>query len=303
MKILLYNRHTPHAYMMITALYDCTFVMPFWAGTLRPIPENLVIDPNYKDSEYDVIVDDDIEMPTKNIETKRRILLLHCEHNRIQDKFLEYAFTYNDIVVLVSQHKKMTLCEYALHKKCVVIPPGFSGEQWPLRSCYNTESVVTVANGLSLQPSREIIKYIQSLSPGFDFIVLGNQNRNEYIPRVVYITPANFSDLKTLLAQQAVYVNTVVGHSFGMSPMEAMVTGLPLVTGGCSDVLYNFAFDTWNCFVSQESPLCSVSFIRDRIHWLFEHPEEADIMGKRGREVILNLFSFDTLRKNWLSVL
>lgn len=80
-----------------------------------------------------------------------------------------------------------------------------------------------------------------------------------------------------------------INDAFGLVILEAMASGLPVIAtdhSAASDVIE----DKIHGFVV---PIRDVGALKDRILYLFDHPEEARAMGVAGRERVLGHFTWD----------
>ena len=288
------NSHIPHAYMVATSMPTHRFHVLAW-GISRPVPENVTVLKNdeWKDMEFDAAIDASWDVPTFSAKAGRKVFLMHCHHFNGEESL---AFSTCDRFVTVSGHKRASLMWKSLDPKVSVIPFGFCGTQWPIRS--NRSRVKVGMMYSNVRGDKEIEEYWLKISNGFNPISIGWNNPES----LGSIAGENWDHQKQLMDEIAVGVNPVVGETIGMSPMEMMVMGIPVVTA-CSPEPWEWGFSGWNCFLSRNGPFESVDWIRDKIRFLLDYPDVADSIGMAGRQTILNRFPLLETGKMWERVL
>ena len=77
---------------------------------------------------------------------------------------------------------------------------------------------------------------------------------------------------------------------------EYMAAGMPFVASSLP--AWRQQLESWGCSLSVDPD--DPEAIAEAIRWLLEHPHEADAMGRRGRDVVIANFSWETEEQNLL---
>jgi glycosyltransferase involved in cell wall biosynthesis len=107
--------------------------------------------------------------------------------------------------------------------------------------------------------------------------------------RVRVIGSVPHSDLPRYYQHADAFVFPTLNDAFGLVLLEAMASGLPVITTENSagpDVI-DEAIDG---FVV---PIRSVEALKERLHWLYSHREEAQEMGRRARRKVEQQFTWN----------
>ena len=108
-------------------------------------------------------------------------------------------------------------------------------------------------------------------------------------PKVRVIGPVPSGEIARYYQQVDVLVFPSINDAFGLAILEGMACGLPVVATDHScapDVIE----DRVDGFVI---PIRSVEAIKERLHWLYRHRDEAREMGSRARRKVADRFTWD----------
>ena len=296
MKILCYNNHTPFCWNLIKAFPEFDWTVTGWS-ILRPHPKARVVSiPQCFDDEYDVVIENEKRgLPLSQAKCKRRILVEHCENSDILH-VLKDSMQKCDKVVSVSEHKRLTMRELAWDNKVTTIRLYVPTDDFPIVTQNRTGIVGTVCNAIGT----DAIGFVRETLAGFNNLVIGHANEHHKFEHSA--VPISFKDYKDRLSTLQVFVHCIVGDVMGLSPMEAMMSGIPIITG-CVPEGWNMIFDGYNGFISRSAPINSIPWVRDKITWLLQNPDEASEIGKRGRKAVIEYQPLERFRRQWLDVL
>ena len=113
---------------------------------------------------------------------------------------------------------------------------------------------------------------------------------------VVLLPPTlDEADLAAFFAPLSVLAHANdTGESFGLVIAEAMAAGLPVVTHPCPGLKDNAQLELVEHGVTGLHAATAEEYA-DAVAWLFEHPDEARDMGRRGREKAARLYRVQNL--------
>lgn len=300
MKVLIHNRHTPHLWTMINAMPEIEWVIGGWNDNFRTRPSGRIIKAveDLIDASYDAIIDDDVTLPAYAAQAPVRIYLEHCEHdggNQLRHSHLCAAFTRSTSVVSVSEHKRATMRELGNDPKCHVIRLHVPPSEFPLRK-FNPSRLVGTAHNFMNDAMADLFR---QLTDGFERVIIGFGNERHGFPTY---EPKSFSDYKNKMMSLGVFVYTSVGEQLGCCPTEAMMMGIPVVTGSQPEA-WNFMFSDYNAFIHRNAPKDCVPWCRERISELLNNPDKAKSMGRAGREAVMQYCTLQEFRRGWFKVL
>ena len=113
---------------------------------------------------------------------------------------------------------------------------------------------------------------------------------------VQFPKPKDYLHLKDLYKFYAVYLDPVIASPMSMSNIEAMATGMPLVTR---------PHDDWTQII-ENGHNGIISFcddiIRSEMKWLMSDADYRKKIGEHGRETIRDLFSVELWKEKWNKV-
>lgn len=188
--------------------------------------------------------------------------------------------------------------ELAFHEKVTVIGFGFSPDEWPARDAPIQGRIGSA--GSNLNTNLEMRYLAEKLSAGFKFRMIGFDN--EQVNFMEVVEPPSFEDYKTELRSLSVFVYLVGGEAFGMAPMEAMASGVPVVCGNMPEA-NDICFRSFNCWNSLLPAVHSIEWMRWKIADLLANPEPAAEMGRQARNTILSLCALNRIAYQWKLVL
>lgn len=285
-RVFLNDNHTPHAFAVITCLPDVEFYMTGWNGTFRPPPKNLHYLPHmaFAPIEYDCFFEEEISNDPLRIKAKRKVYFRHCEYSpdpSFSSQRIIQAISQYDAAGFPSSHRRATFGILAPDVKCHVLEPGFSSEYFRRRPSRGTVPG-TMHNGCDV--NSEVASVCVALArklPGFTLIGHGNRSMKQFM---TVIEPDNFEESRRALMTLDVFVYCVSGNAFGMSPVEAMVAGIPLVTGNSRDIR-PWLKSGENCFISKNPAFASIDELVDMVNDLSGHPGLHSKISEAGMEV------------------
>ncbi len=285
MKILVHDRHGPHADMIARALGRHKIIAPAWNQTLRELAPNVTMVPLEEclNAKYDAVIEDAPEMTCLQARVRKKLWLQHCEYNG--DDVLPKAVEVADYVLVVSEHKRATMREMGLLEKVRILPFGFDVSQWP--SCCGGSGVGLGTAFNSADDNPEVRAIMEAISARVPLTVIGHHNST--VRGCQLVSPVGLSSYQDQMSRIAIWVSCVGGEALGMAALEAMAMGLPVVMGNYPEA-GNFAFDNWNCMISRLPPQEAVPWMIDRIQFLLDHPADRERLGAAARKTITNLF-------------
>ena len=134
---------------------------------------------------------------------------------------------------------------------------------------------------------------------GHDAIGIGHHN-SAFMGKLS--SPEGLDALLEETRSLAVGINIVNGDSCGMSPMEMMAQGIPVVFGASLD-LPRFLFSGLNCFITRNRATDSLQEMREYVNRLVNDPDLNRRMGEMARKTVLRELSVDKFRAAWSAVL
>lgn len=296
MNILLHDSHSPHAANLANAFPQFQFFCPLWNVHFRPIPQNVTtISKDSAKSTFDVIIEDDFSLPFRHLSCGRKIFLHHNEHDGgdiTKSNNLNRAMDWCDKMVVVSDHKRATMREIGLNPKVVTIELDFNVKEWSEIKASDS-GIVGAWHNCMLKQHCDFFGEIVS---GYPHLLIGNDNDSTGF--TIY-NPRTFDDLRKHAAKISVFVYPVIGEVFGLSPMEAMAAGIPVIIGNSPEP-WAFCFNGWNCFISRNEALKSIGWIRERVQFLVENREERIKMGEAGRKSVTEYFRRLDTKSKWM---
>lgn len=145
------------------------------------------------------------------------------------------------------------------------------------------------------EPVRLILKTVRENMPS-EFPI----TRSEYPNIEIVYGQIAEQEMQALLAESDCFVFPSMGEGFGMTPLEAMATGLPAIVPNAHGISEYFDADCmievaveglvpaiYNRFRGVDvgkMVQCSEDDLRKKMRWAFEHQDEAREMGKRASE-------------------
>jgi len=295
--ILLNQPHTPWACMFAEAFSELEIHIPDWRFELRDLPENVSVVPaeDILPQSYDCIITDFAHDDFAKVSTKRRISVVHIEQNLGDEshrRLIEKVYASNDFVVSITDHKKSTLQEFSWHPKTRVI--NHFVQENPILPL-DTGIIGCVQNRMT--PEKMVIW--DAVAEHQNCVAIGHFNTitkgGAFVPNG---TNAYLSVLKTL----SVFVNVVSGDAFGMSPVEAMSFGIPMVTGFSRDIPDEF-ISGWNCLMTDDRGHRSALQIAAFAIQLRNDEALRKRIGSAGRDTVRRIFSKEKFRSSFKEIM
>jgi glycosyltransferase involved in cell wall biosynthesis len=291
-KILLNDHHIPHAFSVAECLPEVLFFVTGWNGVFRPLPKNVTrisLEESFS-AKFDALFEDDFKKDLTKIKANKRVFFYHCEHiigdSSKHEKLKNILDNQCDSFVFPSPHKKETFCGLSNNKKVCAI--DFCYRDAHFQPAVNLGTVAgSVHNGCDSQ--KHIAALCESLSSKIEkFTLIGHAN--ELSKKFCNVScPPDFENFKSELLKLGVFVYLVSGNAFGMSPIEAMLSGIPVVAGLSTDIR-SWIKNGVNCFISPEPShrVSMDSWLAEKAIYLLQNTEESIRIGKNGRESILD---------------
>ena len=292
MRIAWSGRHTPYAYMFMRAFPELNFTVDAWDEIFRPLPDNAKQEP--WSGEYDVLITDHWDLSPLDVVSARKVFIDHNEYSYNMSGGQE-VIDGVDAFVSVSEHKFWTHRELCFNPKAHWIWFCFDELMFPARRDYSNKKVGFVHNGL--HGEQAIIA--NAILWGHDSIGIGHHNTDFMGKRSC---PNEFEAMLSETGSLSAAINIVNGDSCGMSPMELMAQGVPVVFGASHD-LPRFLFSGWNCFITRNRATDSLEEMREYVNLLVSDTELNQRMGAMARKTVLQELSVDSFRRKWSAVL
>jgi glycosyltransferase involved in cell wall biosynthesis len=113
--------------------------------------------------------------------------------------------------------------------------------------------------------------------------------------RAYFIGHIGQRDLAGRLAGARAFVLPSSSEGLPRVILEAMAVGVPVIAtavGGIPEIIED-GVTGWLV------PPGDVRAISERLRWVFEHPDEAEAVGRRGRDIVIGRFSIDAYRRGY----
>ena len=290
MKIYCDVLHVPYLHNLVVAFPEYTFLTPDWTA-LREKPDNLVVvnAEEYRRKPMDVVIDSKRDFINFDRPCRVRVKLLHMERGANSDHdetFIPECIQRAHAVVSVSEHKMWTFGESATKPTVVAIPFGVCAIQI---GTPQPGLVGTLYQAMNDQQSR-VWSHILKHFPDAELTGFGNPFPS-FEPKV-------YRELNERFSRMDVFVHTVVGNSVGLSFAEAMMRGIPVVTGMNLDLPKELA-SGWNCVITRGHAYDCLDEMVESIKMLISDRKKRMRMGNAARETAKRIWGLDTFRTNW----
>jgi len=292
MRIYVAVWHIPYTHNLAMAFPEHTFLTPGWDNRIREQPPNLeVVTEEFHDS-VDVVIDSLRSFKTFEMPCRVKVKLLHmeCGANTPEDDIhIQDCIQKADAVVSVSEHKMWTFGHVANHPKIVTIPFGLV----PLPMGRPVHGVVgTLYSDMSEQQAiiwRHVLEHFP------DAELTGYRNPFNGVE------PKSYQEFDERFSRMDVFVHTVVGNSVGLSFAEAMLRGIPVVTGMNTDLPKELVSGR-NCIITTGNAHQSLDEMVMYTKLLIGDRMMRMRIGHAARQVAKKLWGLDALRRNWTHV-
>lgn len=138
---------------------------------------------------------------------------------------------------------------------------------------------------------RSILDTLEPYYKGSYLQILKDSLSTEAAKRVNFVGLVPHTEVFACYARADIYVSAAYYESFGMSIVEAMGVGLPVVVSRGSAV-DDFVSDGHNGLLA---PVANPPAIAEAVGKLFENPSLGDSMASKAREMVRQQFSWDTV--------
>lgn len=203
---------------------------------------------------------------------------------------MEAEYNMADRIVVISEFAKRTfLVEGVPEEKLIVAPVGVNLDRFHPDSQHETGTFTVTCSSTIIDLQRGIHHLLQAWEEldltDAELVVTG---RRKGFPRDLYEHyredpsiwfPGWVDDIESLYAWTDVYAFTGLQDGFPKGPLEAMACGIPVIVSDQMGVQMAVE-DEESGFVVEAG---AVDQIKQRIRWLYEHPEERSRMGAEAR--------------------
>ena len=299
--------HSPWQRMFVDALHGdfATVYAPVWNGFFAGEPTHANVRVERPETVADVAVFDALSETLPD--AKRRVFIMHCETPAFSCEHysaIKKAFQWATDVVWVTAHKRATfesVLRFAnAHSRFDGPYPRFHTIPFwiPTDPVSNPKQglVGTIINGMT----QEKADFWAACTDGLeDLIVVGYHNEPV---RGNKVSPYGRDEYADAIQQIDVFLNTVLGNSFGMAVLEAMARGIPVVTGVSRDIPVEFVGGV-NILMCGNRGHAAVEEARGYIQRLLSDRGFRNQISDAGRETVRALYSLDRFQSSFRTVL
>ena len=292
MRIRDFITHPPYQAMLAQTRHAFTLtpneLHASWSQRLRPLPANVtVVDTVPDPSKFDVVIAatrDQYKRIEGWVDPRRIIFLSHTILHPWDYEFFA-QLPPGVALVYVSDHKRATFGELATRGRTIRLAADtdqFGGY------CGDTAAVLNVTNCYAQQADRGYALF-KRLTDGLASQVIGHGNED-----IAGARPADdFEHLQQIYQQHRCFLNTDPQGRMHLSTLEAMATGLPLVTLPIPE-LAPYLQHGVNAFVSDDETV-----LRESLEALLSDHELAHSVGAAGRSVVQEHFGIQRFLREW----
>ena len=299
MRICYNTGHAAYCHSLVSMFPEHEWTIFGWEVHNRQVPSNCIIGSlDAIEGEFDVFVNEVFWRDTSKISAAHRVWIFHNEEyfNDESVERIDRVFNRdgNNKIVVVSDHKRSTLRQYAYDPRVSTIRFNCS---FPERT---TQPATGLVGSVHCNMFEQQIDVFKRATEGFNHVLIGQKNERFDSPNK--IVPSTWDEFVSEFHKIDVYVNVVVGDQWGMSPMEAMASGIPVITGFSTD-LPDQIVPGWNCIMVNDRANRAIDDIR---HWIKTLIVDRDLnhqIGQRGKEMVYRYFSPQKFRDKWKAVL
>lgn len=198
--------------------------------------------------------------------------------------------------ITISKYLYQLVCQFANAQNVYYVPNGINIEIYRLKvpiEKRKPHSIITLyheSNRKGVQYALEAIEKLIIKYPDIQVNMFGTPERPRGLnTKINYIQNATPNQVCDLYNESAVSLCASLQEGFGLTGMESMACGCALITtntGGVND----YAKDSETAiFVEKQN----VKDIEEKISYLFEHHDERICIAKRGRDNIVDNFSYE----------
>jgi glycosyltransferase involved in cell wall biosynthesis len=162
-----------------------------------------------------------------------------------------------------------------------------------------------------LHTASEALKILSARGLDCELVVIGKVHQaevayfNEKVsgPGVIHIPWIDISELRSYTAQCDVCISPILKndqHNSGVANkiFQYMLYEKPLLVSDCTP--QKAIVDSHACGMVHESE--NAADFAGKVEWMLKHPEEINLMGKRGKEAVLATYNLDSMGKNILEL-
>lgn len=298
-RIYIHDRHTPHLDSLCMSMFGhAELHVSGWNEVFRNRIVGVSVTPmeEARSQDWELVIDDDPELPTEGFKTRIFAFLQHCEFSIGDPQYMripEKIFSTVDVVFSVSRHKMLSLRDFSFSPKIVLLPFCF-----PQREGYPFESRDIDVACFHNVPNEYHVDFWLKATSGFNARMIGPNTS----PAVKSLLVHSEEEFWSYAKRVKVYLNVVVGEAFGMAPYDAMSIGIPVVSGYTKDC-GEIAFSGWNIMMSRNSALQDIPWIQWAIRELLDNEERNRSIGDAGQKSVRHHLSLERCRDSILGVL
>ncbi|HJN14091.1 MAG TPA: glycosyltransferase [Armatimonadota bacterium] len=257
-----------------------------WDVSLRPLPGNASVVSEIDPEGLDLAIVATREQYVRAARLDIPVILL--SHTIMHPWDREFFAALPDHVerVYVSDHKRAAFGDLGQRGRTIRLAAdadedftGYSGAD---------ARILNVTNRFSQQGDRGYDLY-RRLTEGLPVQVIGHHN--DPIPGARAAT--DLDDLRQLYRTNRAYLNTDPQGRLHLATLEAMATGMPLVSPPIAELM-PYVDDGVNAFVSTDE-----GALRDALEELLEDEELAQRVGEAGRAIVRTHFGIDRFLREW----
>ena len=258
-----------------------------WDGSLRPLPENAaVVNGAFAGDGFDLAIVATREQYRRVATLSLPVIFLSHTILHPWDREFFAALPPETAMVYVSEHKRATFGELGERGRTIRLAVDTENEFHSYGG--ETASVLNVTNRFAQQGDRGF-ELFRELTAGLPCQVVGHDNA-----QIEGAIPArDFEHLKCLYREHRAYLNTDPQGRLHLSTLEAMATGMPLVSPPIAE-LGPYVEHGRSAFVSSD-----IDELRDALEQLLADPDLAMRVGQAGRDLVRHHFGLDRFLREW----
>lgn len=152
----------------------------------------------------------------------------------------------------------------------------------------NTKKILTVVNDYRLREKVTRYSLYQEITKGFEADNYGRQD--DGLPSPITM---DYEHLKQIYRDYAIFLDTANHSPLSMSMLEAMATGMPVITTYHDDMSLIIQDDD-NGIISND-----IGYLREKMKELLVNPKECKRLGDNARETIKQKFNIPQFIEKW----
>jgi teichuronic acid biosynthesis glycosyltransferase TuaC len=228
--------------------------------------------------------------------------------NRFNRKITEYMLAHADYVITASEEMKRILISIGADPTRIsAIHTGVDTDFFsPVSKERCREKVGVPADAMvfiyigRLHPWKGIYEIVEvaKICPEFRFIFVGSGSIPDHPPNCTFIGPVSPDAVRDWLNVADCLLLPTYTEGVPTVVMEAFACCLPVIAtdvGGCPEIV---SHQENGLFI----PVRDERALFKAVHWMHEHPDERKIMGKRGRETVVQNYEHGLLVEKLMNI-